>query len=170
MPLRQAYAPLRPEYDDFLFAAVGEEVNGIPLSTISMLTQLGFDPWEEAAHLASLAKREAIEQLAQIVARVPGTHWPDDARGEIAGELIELLPRLPKKPDAPAKAPQRSYRKTPGWANVSGWAKMPDRTKLWLIGLILGAAVAITVIGREGLPFGDQPQPQPPSTIEAPRR
>jgi hypothetical protein len=169
MPLRHAYAPLRPEYDDFLFAAVGEEVNGIPLSTISMLTQLGFDPWEEAAHLASLAKREAIEQLAQIVARLPGTHWPADARGEIAGDLIELLPRPAKKPDAPAQAPQRSYQKKPGWANVSGWPNVPERAKLWLIGLILGAAVVVSVIAREGLPFGDQPRPQPTSTIEAPR-
>ena len=45
---------------------------------------------------------------------------------------------------------------------------MPERAKLWLIGLILGAAVVVSVIAREGLPFGDQPQPQPKSTIEAP--
>jgi hypothetical protein len=47
MPLRRPYAPVLPELDPFLFAAVGEEVNGIPLSVVSALARLGLDPREE---------------------------------------------------------------------------------------------------------------------------
>jgi hypothetical protein len=31
MPLRGAYAAMRPEFDPFLFAPIGEEVDGIPI-------------------------------------------------------------------------------------------------------------------------------------------
>lgn len=61
MTLREAFRPLRPDLDNFLFAAVGAENNGVPLSMISALTQLGLDPWEEAGRLSSLARREAAE-------------------------------------------------------------------------------------------------------------
>lgn len=52
MRLRRAYAPVMPELDSFLFASVGEEVNGVPLSVLSALTRLGFDPRDEAARLS----------------------------------------------------------------------------------------------------------------------
>ena len=88
MTLRREYTPIQPEFDDFLFATVGEEINGMPLTTISMLTRLGLDPWREAGRLASLAKQEAIDQLTLSIARLPGTGWVDERRGEIAGSLI----------------------------------------------------------------------------------
>ena len=37
MALRRLYAPFRPDLNKFLFAAVGEERNGIPLSMMSAL-------------------------------------------------------------------------------------------------------------------------------------
>ena len=49
MTLRRSFRPLRPDLDRFLFAAVGDEIDGIPLSMISALTRLGLDPWQEAA-------------------------------------------------------------------------------------------------------------------------
>jgi hypothetical protein len=48
MTLRRSFRPLRADLDKVLFAAVGEEIDGIPLSTISALTRLGLDPWQEA--------------------------------------------------------------------------------------------------------------------------
>jgi hypothetical protein len=36
------------EYDDFLFASMGEDRNGLPLSVLSALARLDVDPWEEA--------------------------------------------------------------------------------------------------------------------------
>jgi hypothetical protein len=54
MPLRRAFAPMLPEFDSFLFAAVGEERDGIPLSVLSALSRLGLDPRDEAARLSHL--------------------------------------------------------------------------------------------------------------------
>ncbi|HVC52997.1 MAG TPA: hypothetical protein VND87_13330 [Stellaceae bacterium] len=67
------YAPLRPDLDNFLFAAVGAEIDGMPLSMISALTRLGLDPWDEAGRLSSLGKQEAVAQLARLIVRLPGS-------------------------------------------------------------------------------------------------
>ena len=93
MALRPRFAPLHPDLDPFLFAVVREERDGIPLSTISALTQLGLDPWDEAGRLAGLAKRDAVEQLTGLLLRLPGPSRPlaEDAR-QIAVTLIDLLP------------------------------------------------------------------------------
>src|SRR5439155_14837617 len=68
MTLRRSFRPLRSDLDKFLFAAVGDEIDGIPLSMISALTRLGLDPWQEAGRLSSLSSREAVEQLARLIA------------------------------------------------------------------------------------------------------
>ena len=83
MTLRRSCRPLRPDLDKFLFAAVGEEIDGIPLSTISALTRLGLDPWQEAGRLSSLARREAVEQLARLIAEIPGIVRPVGEAREI---------------------------------------------------------------------------------------
>ena len=90
--LRPLFRPLRPDLDPFLFAVVGEERNGIPLSTISALTQLGLDPWEEAGHLAGLAKADAIERLTETLLRLPGAARPPAEARRIAIDLIDVLP------------------------------------------------------------------------------
>src|SRR6478609_1915400 len=93
MALRLVFAPLRPDLDSFLFAVVREEREGIPLSTISALTQLGLDPWNEAGRLAGLAKRDAVEQLTGLLLRLPGPSRPlaEEAR-QTAVALIDVLP------------------------------------------------------------------------------
>ena len=93
MALRPLFAPLRPDLDPFLFAVVREERNGIPLSTISALTQLDLDPWDEAGRLAGLAKRDAVEQLTGLLLRLPGPSRPlaEEVR-QIAVALIDVLP------------------------------------------------------------------------------
>ena len=94
MALRPLFAPLRPDLDPFLFAVVREERDGIPLSTISALTQLDLDPWDEAGRLAGLAKGDAVEQLTRLLLRLPGPRRPpaEEVR-QIAIVLIDLLPR-----------------------------------------------------------------------------
>ena len=87
MTLRRAFRPLRPDLDEFLFATVGDEIDGVPLSVISMLIRLGLDPWEEAGRLSSLNKPEAIEQLAQLVAELPSLPRPLGEAREIAEGL-----------------------------------------------------------------------------------
>ena len=42
-------------YNDFLFATVCEEANGMQLSVLSALARLNLDPWEEAARFGGNA-------------------------------------------------------------------------------------------------------------------
>ena len=56
MTLSARFSLLHSDLNDFLFAAVGDEPNGMPLSVISALTRLGVDPWDEAARLGSFAE------------------------------------------------------------------------------------------------------------------
>ena len=51
MALPVPFSLLHSDLNDFLFAAIGEEQNGVTLSVVSALTQLGVGPWEEAARL-----------------------------------------------------------------------------------------------------------------------
>ena len=92
MVLHGAYAPVLPEMDPFLFASVGEEIKGIPLSVLSALAQLGLDPRDEAARLSNLTSEAAASQLGRLFARLPDRPWtPSEIRG-IASTLVELLP------------------------------------------------------------------------------
>jgi hypothetical protein len=92
MPLRRAFAPMLPEFDSFLFATVGEELDGAPLSVLSALSRLGLDPRDEAARLSRLTKEAAADQLARMIARLSDRRWTLSEARRIAGGLIERLP------------------------------------------------------------------------------
>ncbi len=92
MTLRHAYAPMLPEFDAFLFAAVGEEVDGVPLSVLSALSRLDLDPRAEAARLAHLTREAAADQLARMIARLYDRRWSVSEARRIAGGLVERLP------------------------------------------------------------------------------
>jgi len=141
--LRQPFVRLQPEFDRFLFATVGDEIDAIPLSVISALTRLGLDPWQEAGRLSALGNREAVEQLARLIAEVPGGTRQREEACKIAGGLIDLLPRG----EATRSAPQIQIR--PHFQGLN-W---PASTQLWLVILVLGAAVAVSAIVHGGLPF-----------------
>ncbi len=96
MVLRYAYMSELPEMDPFLFATVGEEVNGIPLSVLSALARLGLDPRQEAARLSHLTSKAAANQLARMFARLPDRPWTSRDIRRIASRLVELLPAAPK--------------------------------------------------------------------------
>jgi hypothetical protein len=92
MPLRRAFSPMLPEFDSFLFATVGEEQDGVPLSVLSVLSRLGLDPRDEAARLSHLTKEAAADQLARMIARLSDRCWTLSEARRIAGGLIERLP------------------------------------------------------------------------------
>ena len=90
MTLRRSFRRLRPDLDKFLFAALGDEIDGILLSMISALTRLGLDPWQEAGRLSSLSSREVVEQPARLIAEIrdifrPLDEAPRSGPGEGAG-------------------------------------------------------------------------------------
>ena len=147
MTLRKPFRPLRPDLDNFLFAAVGTERDGIPLSTVSALTSLGLDPWEEAGRLSSLAKPEAVEQLARLIAELPGRrHLLAEAR-EIARGLVEWLPRHDSEPQ-PRTAMQDQRFRLPRWGD---W---PNRWNFLMFCAVAAAAGLVSAILHGGLPFG----------------
>jgi hypothetical protein len=92
MALSARFSLLHSDFNDFLFAAIGNEQNGMPLSVVSGLTRLGLDPWEEAAHLASLPKALAAEALSPIIARLPFDRPERSDHIAISRRLVALLP------------------------------------------------------------------------------
>ena len=131
MALRGPYAPVLPELDPFLFAAVGEEVDGIPLSMLSALSRLGLDPRGEAARLSHLAGEAAADQLARTIARLPET---SDVKLALESSATEVALDLPAADRAPKSSGYYSSsgllaRPTRGWrvpvqaADTSHWTR-----------------------------------------------
>ena len=92
MGLSPAFGLLHSEFNEFLFAPIGEEANGVALSVISALTRLGIDPWEEAARLTNLPEDVAIQTLSATIAAFPGRCWTQSDARQIATRLVALLP------------------------------------------------------------------------------
>ena len=84
---------LGSEFDDFLFAPIGEDRNGMLLSVLSALARLDVDPWQEAAKLARLPWETATQSLASLIAALPDGPSAHLDPGTIAARLIALLPR-----------------------------------------------------------------------------
>jgi hypothetical protein len=85
---------LASEFNDFLFAPIGEERNGMLLSVLSALARLDVDPWQEAAELARLSRENATQRLASLIAAaLPEKPSVRLDPGSIAARLIALLPR-----------------------------------------------------------------------------
>jgi hypothetical protein len=84
---------LGSEFDAFLFAAIGEDRNGLPLSVVSMLGRMDLDPWQEAANLAGLRAEVAAQKLATLLAALPDWSLTKLDAGQMAARLIAQLPR-----------------------------------------------------------------------------
>ena len=85
---------LGSEFDDFLFAPIVEESNGMMLSVISALARLDLDPWQEANNLAGLSGETATKRLASLlIAALPDGPSARRDPETIAARLTALLPR-----------------------------------------------------------------------------
>jgi hypothetical protein len=91
MTLRAEFATLPSGFDAFLFASIGEEESGTPLSVISALVRVGFDPWKESERLSRMRREAAGDALASLVSRVHGRWTAADVPG-ITARLHTLLP------------------------------------------------------------------------------
>lgn len=81
------------EYDAFLFAAIGEDRNGMALSVVSALVRLDVDPWQEAADLARLPFDSAVKRFAGRIAALPDQDQAHRDSPTVAARVIALLPR-----------------------------------------------------------------------------
>jgi hypothetical protein len=100
----------RSDLNEFLFADVGTEANGMILSVASVLARQGNDPWREAGRLADLPKAEATDSLARMIAGMPRSLWGLPDAIAIAVRLTGLLPARPAR--GPARIVGRPTAKT----------------------------------------------------------
>jgi|SRR6266496_5397013 len=141
MTLPRAYAPMLPEFDAFLFASVGEEVDG-PLSVLSVLARLGLDPRDEATRLARLTREAAADQLARMIAGLYAQRWSASEAWRIASGLVERLPiaGATAKDDRAAAVASSIIRFRPSSSS--------------LIYLAMGLAIFVSVLASGRLSFG----------------
>jgi hypothetical protein len=139
MALPAKFSLLDSEFGDFLFATVGEERIGMPLSVLSAFTRLGLDPWLEAARLSDLPKDFAIATLSGVIARLPVGRWELSETRGIAARLIEFLPERGSVAGAdPAKV---------------GAARRLRGPAVWLIFVIVGAVAFLGMVANHDLPW-----------------
>ena len=104
MASSDAFALRQSGLNEFLFAPVGTEANGMTLSLVSVFARLGNDPWLEAGKLARLPKSEAIESLARLIAGMPTSIYASRRNGarrspdHAATHAIRRIRRIPSTP------------------------------------------------------------------------
>ena len=113
MDHRARFSSLSASYDNFLYAPVCEDANGMRLSVISALARSDVDPWEEATRLAAMPRAIAEKTLLSILDLVSGRSWKSPEAAAIAARLVRLLPQ------PGAAAPQAAT----GTANVPALRK-----------------------------------------------
>jgi hypothetical protein len=128
---RPSVSNLTPQYDDFLFAQICEEANGMRLSVLSALARMNVDPWEEATRLAAMPKAVAKRTLISTLDLVSGRSLNPSEAEVIAARLVQLLPQ--RGDGATIVATQNEI------ANARA-----QRTSYWLVWV--GFAMAISIL------------------------
>jgi hypothetical protein len=143
--LRPEYSLGHSEYNAFLFAAVGEEKVGLPLTVLTALTRLGFDPWREAARLSDLPRETAARAFAVTIAMLPEGDWKASESEAIATRLVNWLPG-------------RNAQAIPSVeARLIGGKKMKSGFATWLAWGVLAAALlflGLHLLGNNNLELG----------------
>ena len=139
MSLRPEFSLGSSEFNEFLYAWIGEEQNGAELSVISALARLDLDPWGEAARLSGMSKDAATDALTKAIDSLPDGNWEASDTRSIAVHLIEHLPRHLASPANSSES-----------KNVENKESMPQAQK-WLLwtGLALAATLAISHLTGE---------------------
>ncbi len=119
---------LPSEYNDFLYAPVGEDKNGAFLTVLSVLARQNVDPWEEAADLSRLPRGRAMQKLISMITASSGRPSTTAELTAVADRVIALLPGrvapAGRTHDAPAGAPPLG--------------QAPARARLLLIAIYMG--------------------------------
>jgi hypothetical protein len=82
---------LRTDLNDFLYAPIAHDANGVSLTVLSVLARLDVDPWAHAAELADLSRDSATEKLISVLAGVPNGPSPGADTATMASRLVALL-------------------------------------------------------------------------------
>ena len=60
-----------PEFENFLFAPIGADRNGMLLSVLSALARLDIDPWQEAVQTSGVAGGDRDAETSSLIAALP---------------------------------------------------------------------------------------------------
>lgn len=107
---------LRTDLNAFLYSAIADDADGMPLTLLSALARSGVDPWAEAADLARLPTASATQKLTEFLGRVPNGPTPGAQTESVVSRLVALLHTAPaavRAGPAPAPAPARASAPTP---------------------------------------------------------
>lgn len=108
-----ANSTLGSEFDDFLYAPIGEINDDMPFSVLSALARQNVDPWEEAAKLALLPRDSAIVRLTSVIFSVDAEPSTQPGAATNGARLVALLPRSARftipKYDESSDRPTRNY-------------------------------------------------------------
>lgn len=109
---------LKSDFDEFLFASIGEDASGAPVSMLTALARLDVDAWEEAASLARMSRESATQRLVSLLDSLPNSPAPAES-ATIATRLVALLHRKPAAPvrvaatQPPSDPPVRVEKRNP---------------------------------------------------------
>jgi hypothetical protein len=81
------------EFQQFLYAPIYDDREGVTLSVLSALARQDIDPWTEAARLCRLPEETAVEQIIAMLDGLPRRTATSLDRIEVANRLSALLPR-----------------------------------------------------------------------------
>ena len=139
---------LSAAFNDFLFATVCEERNGMPLSVISVLARLDLDPWTEAAELSGMPADSATRRLSSLLDGVVNDPPAPPDSATIAARLVSLLP-----PPASTGVQSRGH--------LAALLSVPQRRAMGIVWLIfLASMVASLMMGNLAPgPSGSGPVP-----------
>jgi hypothetical protein len=152
MALRPQFSLIHSEFNEFLFAAVGEEEHG-PLTVLSAFTRLGVDPWREAARLSDLPRAAAAQALAATMVMLPARDWKVS---DLAAITTRLVARLPGRGATVATSPQ---------GERGGDKKAKSRAAIGLICILLAAAVFLAM-SHFRADHTSEPAPNPVSSMQ----
>jgi hypothetical protein len=91
--MSQAFPPLSPQYDAFLYAVICNEKNGMHLTMASAIARSGADPWNEAARISKLHKDAALKVLAHLVSSHDCVVQKSAGDQMTLEQLFSLLPK-----------------------------------------------------------------------------
>lgn len=87
------------DLEGFLFADVGTQPNGLPLTVLSLFARAGLDPWVEAERLSHLSTSAAVSYMVAEISRMPPRYRSQVDIGDLAETLVARLPsRAPAAP------------------------------------------------------------------------
>ena len=81
-----------PNIEAFLFADIGAQSNGVPLTILSLLALAGLDPWAEAERLSHMPRSAAISYMIAEINRAPAVYRNQTDVAQLAKSLVAHLP------------------------------------------------------------------------------